>query len=124
MDKLIERISMNNNVIKFPNKRVETVEISDEESINKKSLEFAYEMIDYIHDGIHEETGDCIFTDDEYMPIVICMAEVISAAYLMSQGHDHPFQEIAHDLFSDVDISEEMEYDGTTNINEAPDKEE
>ena len=115
---------MSNNIIKFPAKKAETVDIQGELTLNKRALEFAYEMIDYIHDGIHEETGDCIFTDDEYMSIVICMAEVISAAYLLSQGHDHPFQEIAHDLFSDVDIPDEMEYDEATNINEAPDEEE
>jgi hypothetical protein len=103
------------NVIKFPNKRVETVDIEDENTLNKKALEFAYEMIDYIHDGIHEETGDCIFTDDEYMPMVICMAEVIASTYMLSQGHEHPFQEIAQDLFGDIDIDAEMDYDETSN---------
>lgn len=76
---------MANNIIKFPSKKTETVEIEDDHTLNKKALEFAYEMIDYVHDGIHEETGDCIFTDDDYVPMVICMAEVISATYLLSQ---------------------------------------
>lgn len=106
---------MTDNVIKFPAKKIETVEIEDEHTLNKKALEFAYEMIDYIHDGIHEETGDCIFTDDEYMPMVIYMAEVIASTYMLSQGHDHPFQEIAQELFGDVDIDAEMDYDKTSN---------
>ena len=111
---------MNNNVIKFPNKKTETIEIEDEQTLNKRALDFAYEMIDYVHDGIHEETGDCIFTDDEYIPMVICMAEVIAATYMLSQGHDHPFQEIANDLFGDVDIDSNMDYNEPINIDEPP----
>lgn len=106
---------MKNNVIEFPARKTETVEIEDSRTLNKKAMEFAYEMIDYVHDGIHEETGDCIFTDDEYIPIVICMAEVISAAYMLSQGHDHPFQEIAQDLFGNIDIEVEVDYNGILN---------
>lgn len=111
---------MSNNVIKFPAKKAETVDIQGELTLNKRALEFAYEMIDYIHDGFHEETGECIFTDNEYMPMVICMAEVIAAAYLLSQGRDHPFQEIAQDLFGDIDIDAEMDYNEHMNINEQP----
>ena len=115
---------MSNNVIKFPAKKAETVEIEDENTLNKRALEFAYEMIDYIHDGFHEETGDCIFTDDEYVPMVIYMVEVIAATHMLSQGHDHPFQEIAQDLFGDVDIDAEMDYNEPTNIDEPPNEDE
>lgn len=116
---------MSSNVIKFPNnKKTETIEIEDERVLSKRALEFAYEMIDYVHDGIHEETGDCIFTDDEYVPMVICMAEVIASIYMLSRGHDHPFQEIANNLFGDVDIDSDMGYNEPTNIDELPNEDE
>lgn len=110
----------NSNVIKFPtNKKTEIVEIQEEEFVHKKSLEFAYEIIDYLHDQMYEETGDCIFDDDDYVPLIICTAEVISALFLHSQGHEHPFQEIAHDLFGEVDIDANTVYNDSTNIDES-----
>jgi len=96
---------MTNNVIKFPSRKIEA-----EPSIHTESLEFAYELIDELHDRLHDETGDCIFTDDEYTAITIFLAEVISAMYLMGHGLDHPIQEIASELFGDVDIDDEMDY--------------
>lgn len=115
---------MTNNVIKFPKKRTETIEIEDANVLNRKALDFAYEMLDYIHDRVHEKTGDCIFTDDEYTPIVICTAEVISAMYLQSQGVGHSFQEIAQELFGDVDIDVEFDYSEHMNIDEQPNEDE
>jgi len=109
---------MPNNVIKFPAKRAVTVELPPEEVTVQESLEFAYEIADVIHDALHERTGDCIFTDDDYTPLVICVTEVISAMYLMSHGHAHPFHEIAQELFGGVDIDAEMEYDETNEFDE------
>ena len=111
MDKPTESNTMTDNVIKFPNKLEEKVEvITDELDLHRQSLSFAYEAIDNIHDMLHEETGDCIYTDDDYTSITIFIAEVISGMFLMSHGVEHPMQEIADDLFNDVDISDEMDY--------------
>jgi hypothetical protein len=109
---------MTNNVIKFPNKKLETIENKQELTLNQESIEFAYEIADVLHDVLHERTGDCIFTDDDYTPLVICVTEVISAIYMMSQGHDHPFQEIAQELFGNVDIDAEMDYDESNELDE------
>jgi len=110
------------NVIKFQPREntVKTVEISSEEKLNAKSLEFSYDVLDIIHDMIHEQTGDCIFTDDDYKSITICTAEVVSAIYLMSQGLDHPFHEISKTLFNDVDIDNKVDYD-IPNVNDDED---
>jgi hypothetical protein len=112
-------IKFPNNVIKFPKRKPETIEIPEDLALHKYSLEFAYEVIDNIHDTFHEETGDCIFVDDDYTAMVLFLAETISGMYLMSQGVDHPMQEIATDLFGDVeidvDIPSEMDYDVSNN---------
>jgi hypothetical protein len=115
---------MTNNVIKFPQKKSETVDIEDVDDIHKYSLEFAYSVIDDIHDVFHEETGDCIFVDDDYTSLVILLAEVLSGMYLLSQGIDHPTQEIADDLFAHV--KEEIDNSTDTSYTESdkPDNEE
>ncbi len=111
MDKPLESNTMTDNVIKFPNKPTENVEVvTDELDLHRQSLSFAYEAIDNIHDMLHEETGDCIYTDDDYTAITIFLAEVISGMFLMSHGIEHPMQEIANDLFDDVDTDDEVGY--------------
>jgi hypothetical protein len=107
------------NVIKFRPRKTETVEIQEEQDSNREALEFAYEVLDILHDMLHEQTGDCIYTDRDYSALTICVAEVIAAVYLTSQGIEHPFQEIANDFFGnvDVDIDSEMDYN-ESNIND------
>jgi hypothetical protein len=115
VDKHIESNTVTDNIIKFPNKPTEEVKvITDEIELQKQSLSFAYEVIDNIHDMLHEETGSCIYTDEEFMPITIFAAEVISAMWLMTQGvNEHPMQDIANDLFGDIDVdnSQDLDYD-------------
>jgi hypothetical protein len=99
------------NVIKFPTKQlIDNVEIADEDDVRIESISIAYQIMDSLHDIIHEETEECIFTDDEYVPMVIFLSEAISAMYLKASGFDHPMQEIAENLFGDVDIDPDMEY--------------
>jgi hypothetical protein len=128
-------MTKNNNVIKFPTtdkekeqilgKNIEFVNADDEpENIQKESLVFAYEVIDELHDMLHSETGDCIFTDNEYMPLVIFAAEVISAIYLLSHGIDeHPMMDIANDLFGDIDIDNSEDFVYTDDENDDEEKE-
>ena len=99
------------NVIRFPTthklqgKSADIVTVDDVETTNAESMNFAYEIVDVIHELLQEKTGDCVYTDDEYTPIIILVAEVLSAIYLTSQGvDDHPMQNVAADLFGDVDI--------------------
>jgi hypothetical protein len=103
---------MTDNVVKFPGKNTETVDILEEKDLHTQSLDFAYELIHQAHDTIHEEFGDCILTDEEYNPLVFLLAETLSAIYFMTQGVDHVLQEIAEDLFGDVvvDNDDEMVY--------------
>jgi hypothetical protein len=101
-----------NKVINFPSKKIEDLKILEEEDIQNSAYEFASNILDYIHDGIHEETGECIYSDDGYIPLGIYITEVLSSIYLMSQGVDHPFQEIAEEVFgadSDNSIDNEDE---------------
>jgi hypothetical protein len=120
-----------NNVIKFPlsneekkemfGRNVEFVQVDDAESIEKESLVFAYDVIDHLHDMLHEETGDCIFTDDSYMTLTIFAAEVISTIYLMAHGvDDQPIQQIADDLFGNIDVDNlsDLDYTDQNNNNE------
>lgn len=112
MDESTERNTMTNNVIAFQPKKEEPIEIKDKSSVEEDANDFAYELIEIIHGALHDRTGECIFTDEEYKPITICLGEVISAMYMLSQGYDdHPFQEISKEIFGDeVDIDEEDEY--------------
>jgi hypothetical protein len=112
---------MTSNVIAFPQKE-ETVEIRDRISTEEDADSFANEIVEIIHNALHDRTGECIFTDDEYTPITICIGEVITALYMLSQGFDdHPFQQIATEIFGDeVDISDEEGYTGENANNEEP----
>jgi hypothetical protein len=122
MDKVIERIYMTDNIIKFPSKKMETVTIEDEVTLGDDSIEFAYAIIDEVHDLIHESSGECIFTDDEYKPLVLCITESLAALYLMSHGVEHPFQELAQEIFGDdIDISSGVDYNDP--IDDIDDKE-
>ena len=113
---------MKNNVIAFPKPKEEVIEIKDRMAVEEDANEFASEIIEIIHNALHEKTGDCIFTDDDFGPISFCLDEVICAMYMLSQGYDdHPFQEIAKDIFGDdVDIPTEESYIGDTVNNEEP----
>lgn len=105
---------MTDNVIKFPFKTdVETITIEDEGSTYLDAYEFFSNIIDLIHDGLHENTGDCIFTDEEFHPLVNMLGENLIAMYLLSQGIDHPLQDVAKDFFETVDISENVDYNDT-----------
>lgn len=117
MDYSIGKNNMTSNVIKFPSKQ--TTETNTETmKIDQESLDFAYEFADILHHAIHEKSGTCIFTDELYIELGICLTEVISAIYLLSKGQEHPFQEIAKDLFGDdsifVDIDTEIDYNETS----------
>jgi hypothetical protein len=120
VDKPTESNTMTNNVIKFPQKKTETIDIPEDIDLHKYSIEFAYEVIDNIHDMFHEETGDCIFVDDDYTAMTIFLAETISGMYLLSQGVDHPMQEIANDLFGDIEI--DVDIPSETDYNEPVDE--
>lgn len=111
---------MTSNVITFPSKKEEAVDIKDKMSVEEDANDFAQELIDIIHGALYDKTGECIFTDEEYRPIAICLGEVISAMYMLSQGYDdHPFQEIAKEIFGDdVDIADEDAYNGDIVNNE------
>jgi hypothetical protein len=113
-------LPMTDNVVKFPDKNTETVDILEEKDLHTRSLDFAYNIIHQLHDDLHEETGDCVFTDEEYNPLVFLLAETLSAIYFMSNGADHVMQEIAEDLFGDVmvDNDDEMGYSEPNDDNE------
>jgi len=112
---------MTNNVIQFQSRKIETVEINDAAETEIDANDFANEIVEVIHDMLHDKTGDCIFTDEDYKSITICIGEVITALYMLSQGHDHPFIEIANEIFGDeVDISEEEGYNSENVNNEEP----
>jgi hypothetical protein len=109
---------MTNNVIQFQSRKVETIEIKDATEVEIDANDFANEIVEMVHDVLHERTGECMFTDDEYTSITICISEVITALYMKSQGHGHPFLEIAEEIFGeDVDIADEMSYTDV-NIND------
>ena len=115
----IERNTMKNNVIAFPQRNEEIVDIKSAEEVEIDANDFANEIVNFIHDELHEKTGECIFTDEEYRSITICVGEVITALYMQSQGHDHPFLEIADEIFGeDVDIADEDSYTGENVNNE------
>lgn len=112
---------MTSNVITFPDRKVETVEIKSEIVAGEEANDFANEIIEIIHNALHEKTGECIFTDEDYKPITICLGEVIAGLYMLSQGHNHPFQEIATEIFGDeVDIPADEGYTGENANNEEP----
>ncbi len=120
MDQPTERNKMTSNVIAFPKREGETINTIDRLQVESDADEFAYELMETIHDVFHQKTGECIFTDEDYAPISIYLSEVISAMYMLSQGHDdHPMQEIAKDVFgNDLDIAEKNDYDGEIVDNE------
>lgn len=107
---------MTSNVISFPQKIVETIDIEDELLAEENGNDFASEIIEHVHDMIHERTGDCIFTEEAYKPLAICLGEVLTAMYMFSQGHEtHPFYDIAQDIFGDpLDISGDQDYTDDT----------
>lgn len=74
------------------------------------SFRFASVIMDHIHDEIHEQTNECIYTDDKYESLLICAGEVLCAFYLKAKNIDHPFQEIADEFFS-VDNDDDEVYD-------------
>lgn len=111
---------MTSNVITFP-QRMETIEVKNEIIAGEEANDFANQIIEIIHNALHDQTGECMFTDPEYKPMTICIGEVISALYMLSQGHNHPFLEIANEIFGDeVDIPEEEGYTGENANNEEP----
>jgi hypothetical protein len=121
VDQPPERDEMTSNVIKFPTQnRVETIEIETEFVAEENGNDFGSEIIEYIHDVLHEKTGECIFTDEQYRPLVICLGEILTALHMFTQGHDtHPFYEIANEIFGEkVDIAEEVDYTGENENNE------
>lgn len=115
---------MTSNVITFPSRNeeaIEIVEIKNEIIAGEEANEFANEIIEIIHNALHDKTGECIFTDEDYKAITICLGEVIAGLYMLSQGHNHPFQEIASEIFGDeVDIPDEEGYTGENVNNEEP----
>lgn len=113
---------MTDNVIKFPRRKEETVEVVDTMTLEETGNHIAGDLMDVVHDFFHDETGECIYTDEEYLPLVICLGEVLTAMYMFSQGDDsHPFYGVAQEIFGDspVDNSEKESYNGdNTNIEE------
>ena len=114
---------MTDNVIKFPRRKEETVKVVDTMTLEETGNRIAGDLMNVVHDFFHDETGECIYTDEEYLPLVICLGEVLTAMYMFSQGDDsHPFYEIANDIFGDssVDKSDELDYTGANVNNEEP----
>lgn len=114
---------MTSNVITFPPRKEETVEIEDDLILEEVGNDFANEIIEHIHEVLHDKTGECLLTDEQYRPLIICLGEVLTALYMFSQGNEtHPFNEIAQEIFGDsaVDIPEELEYTGDNVNNEEP----
>jgi len=114
---------MKDNVIKFPGRNDETKVIISDMDLEEAGNDFAYEVMEQIHDILHEKNGECIFTDEQYLPLVTCLGEVLTALYMFSEGNDtHPFHEIAQDIFGDdsLDISEEEGYNRENLNNEGP----
>jgi hypothetical protein len=112
---------MTTNVITFPSRKEETVEIESTMAIEEAGNDFAYEVMEHIHDILHDQTGECLFTDDQYKPLAICLGEVLTALYMFSQGNEtHPFYEIAQEIFGDeaLDISDKEVYTGDNVNNE------
>jgi hypothetical protein len=111
------------NVIEFPSSKEETIKIKNRMAVEEESEHFSLEVMEVIHDLMHDRTGECIFTDEEYRPIRIFLSEVISAMYLKSQGHDdHPMIEISNEIFGDdqLDIADYVGYTGENQNNEEP----
>jgi hypothetical protein len=88
----------------------------DEEpmSLEEVGHHFAYEVLDHLHEMIHEATDECIYTDEKYNPISIYAVEVITAMFMLANGDDsHPFCEIADEVFNEsVDKGDDLGYNG------------
>lgn len=117
---------MLDNVIKFPQTNLETVEVDYEDKVHQHSLDYAYRVINNFHDDFHKETGDCIYVDEDYTSMVLLFAEVISGMYMKSQGFDHPTHEIAdslHELVEKtVDDFDKKDYDNPLDTNDNKDE--
>jgi hypothetical protein len=99
---------MTDNVIKFPIPKEDTI-LDIEEAGN----DFAHEVMESIHDILHTKTGECLYTDEQYKPLAICLGEVLTALYMFSQGDEtHPFYTIAQEIFGDesLDIADNEHY--------------
>jgi hypothetical protein len=105
---------LTDNVIDFPeyvrNRAMFDDEKNKEDDDHQESLDFAYSVIEYAHDELHEETGDCIFTDEIYKGLVILIAESLTALHLLQRGEYHPMQEIAEDFADGLDIDDVIGY--------------
>lgn len=107
---------MTDNVIHIPFEKMRRVK-EEIENLDP-SIVFSHYILDLIHDEIHEETGICIFEQEEYDPIIILLLETIGALHMKTQNKEHPIQKAAEDLFS-VDIAMKSEY----NVSNDNDKE-
>ena len=102
-------------IVKVPN-RLHEVNIQESNEFQKETIEFSYEIIDHIHDIIHEKFDECIYTDQDYEPLVVCLSELISAICHMTQGKDHPFIDFCNEVFVDSGIN--MDYNENENKDE------
>lgn len=98
---------MNENVITFPIKKTK---IKNDTEIQDNAIEFANEILEYIHDEFHEQTEECIYTDEKYESIVALIGMSLTALYFKSKGIDHILHDIVDDVFS-VDNDDFMVYD-------------
>jgi hypothetical protein len=111
---------MKDNVINFPKKETEVISVDEDDVILYQSLSVAHEILEQLHDVLHEQTDECIFTDPEYSNMITLFIETVSAMYHMTQGKTHVLQEIADDFFEEmVDNTDEKDY----NDNNETDKE-
>jgi hypothetical protein len=102
---------MKDNVIKFPKKETATVTVDEDDEILYQSLNIAHEALEQLHDILHEQTDECIYTDSAYSNMITLFVEIVSAMYHMTQGKDHILQEIADDFFEEtVDNPDEKDY--------------
>lgn len=110
---------MTGNVIKFPGRNSESINVEVDMDTEEAGNDFAYEIMEYIHDILHEKNGECIFTDEQYLPLVTCLGEVLTALYMFSEGDDtHPFREIAQDIFGDNSLDNaDVEHYNDENLN-------
>jgi hypothetical protein len=85
------------NVIPFPKKIIEDVTIDND--IHQQALLFTTELIKHVHQYMHENTKDCIFSDEDYHPLIALSVEIFNSMYLMANGVDHPMQDFAKEFY-------------------------
>ena len=112
------------NIVKFPNIKLDAPPQSLEEMVEQiveYRVGFGTEMSEMLTQVVISElqnTGaSLIHHQEEAIPLILMLQELILAIYLLGSGAEHPLQEIAHDLYGDFD-------DDTTEDEESKETEE